>query len=84
MSWRTEASIVDPKNGPCKFLFDENLSPRLVGLLATTFPGSTHVRDVGLAQADDVTVPEAVIPKLALNEVKGLARNLVVSAAERE
>lgn len=39
-----------------KFLFDENLSPRLVGLLATTFPGSTHVREVGLAQADDVAV----------------------------
>lgn len=39
-----------------KFLFDENLSPRLVGLLATTFPGSTHVRDVGLAQADDDAV----------------------------
>ncbi|MCY4614647.1 MAG: DUF5615 family PIN-like protein [Nitrospira sp.] len=39
-----------------KLLFDENLSPRLVGLLATTFPGSTHVRDVGLAQADDDAV----------------------------
>ena len=39
-----------------KFLFDENLSPRLVGLLATTFPDSTHVRDVGLAQADDGAV----------------------------
>ncbi|MDE0145305.1 MAG: DUF5615 family PIN-like protein [Nitrospira sp.] len=39
-----------------KFLFDENLSPRLVDLVATTFPGSTHVRDVGLAQADDVAV----------------------------
>ena len=39
-----------------KLLFDENLSPRLVGLLSTLFPGSAHVRDVGLAQADDGTV----------------------------
>jgi predicted nuclease of predicted toxin-antitoxin system len=36
-----------------KLLFDENLSHRLVGLLAPLFPGSTHVRDVGLAQAQD-------------------------------
>jgi predicted nuclease of predicted toxin-antitoxin system len=31
-----------------KLLFDENLSPRLVGLLAAEYPGSTHVRDAGL------------------------------------
>jgi predicted nuclease of predicted toxin-antitoxin system len=36
-----------------KLLFDENLSPRLVGLLAAEFPGSQHVRDVGLAAAPD-------------------------------
>lgn len=39
-----------------KLLFDENLSPRLVALLSTTFPESLHVRDVGLARADDDTV----------------------------
>jgi predicted nuclease of predicted toxin-antitoxin system len=31
-----------------KLLFDENLSPRLVRLLAVVYPGSVHVRDVGL------------------------------------
>ncbi|MDH4193848.1 MAG: DUF5615 family PIN-like protein [Nitrospirota bacterium] len=36
-----------------KLLFDENLSPRLVALLSSTFPDSGHIRDVGLAHADD-------------------------------
>ena len=36
-----------------KLLFDENLSPRLVDLLLTLFPESSHVRNVGLAKADD-------------------------------
>lgn len=31
-----------------KLLFDENLSPRLVRLVAASYPGSVHVRDVGL------------------------------------
>jgi predicted nuclease of predicted toxin-antitoxin system len=39
-----------------KLLFDENLSPRLVGLLGAEFPGSEHVRSVGLASAPDPTV----------------------------
>lgn len=39
-----------------KLLFDENLSPRLVGLLAVEFPGSEHVRNVGLAAAPDPAV----------------------------
>jgi predicted nuclease of predicted toxin-antitoxin system len=34
-----------------KLLFDQNLSHRLVGQLAVEFPGSAHVRDVGLAAA---------------------------------
>lgn len=29
-------------------LFDENLPPRLVPLLADVYPGSVHVRDVSL------------------------------------
>ena len=39
-----------------KLLFDENLSPRLVGLLAVEFPGSEHVRNIGLASAPDPVV----------------------------
>ena len=36
-----------------KLLFDENLSPRLVGLLQDEYPESIHVRDVGLAGHPD-------------------------------
>lgn len=39
-----------------KLLFDENLSHRLVNLLADLFPGSVHVRDIGLKAADDIEV----------------------------
>ena len=39
-----------------KLLFDQNLSHRLVGLLAAEFPGSQHVRDAGLAAAPDSAV----------------------------
>lgn len=39
-----------------KLLFDENLSDRLALDLADLFPGSTHVRDVGLKSADDPDV----------------------------
>jgi predicted nuclease of predicted toxin-antitoxin system len=39
-----------------KLLFDENLSPKLVGLLSDLYPDSTHVRNVGLARADDELV----------------------------
>lgn len=31
-----------------KLLFDENLSPRLVRMVAVGYPGSVHVRDVDL------------------------------------
>lgn len=37
-------------------LFDQNLSRRLVTLLATEYPGSEHVEDAGLLGADDLTV----------------------------
>lgn len=36
-----------------KLLLDQNLSPRLVGPLEKSFPGTRHARDVGLARADD-------------------------------
>jgi predicted nuclease of predicted toxin-antitoxin system len=39
-----------------KLLFDENLSPRLAETLGDLFPGSTHVRNIGLKSADDPTV----------------------------
>ncbi len=39
-----------------RLLFDENLSPRLVQLLGSEFPGSQHVRDLGLQAADDQAV----------------------------
>jgi predicted nuclease of predicted toxin-antitoxin system len=41
-----------------KLLFDQNLSPRLVNSLGDTFPGSVHVRDVGLERASDQSVWE--------------------------
>ena len=39
-----------------KLLFDQNLSHRLVSQLATEFPGSVHVRDVGLGASSDADV----------------------------
>lgn len=39
-----------------KLLLDENLSPRLVELLADVYPGSEHVDRVGLASTDDLQV----------------------------
>ena len=39
-----------------KLLFDQNLSPRLVDLLADFYPGSTHVQALGLDRAMDEAV----------------------------
>jgi len=39
-----------------RLLFDQNLSPRLAARLADCFPGSEHVREAGLASADDATI----------------------------
>jgi predicted nuclease of predicted toxin-antitoxin system len=39
-----------------KLLFDENLSFRLIRALADLFPGSAHVRDVGLLGAVDAAI----------------------------
>jgi len=36
-----------------KLLFDENLPPRLVSMLADIYPSSAHVRDIGLRSAAD-------------------------------
>ena len=39
-----------------KLLFDQNLSHKLARRLADLFPDSTHVREVGLKEADDPVV----------------------------
>lgn len=39
-----------------KLLFDQNLSPRLVDLLADVFPESSHVQTAGLDRANDDAV----------------------------
>lgn len=36
-----------------RLLFDQNLAHRLVVQLAAEFPGSVHVRDIGMASAPD-------------------------------
>jgi predicted nuclease of predicted toxin-antitoxin system len=50
-----------------RLLFDENLSPRLARLLAAEYPGSEHVRDVGLASSPDPAVwAYAIANRLAI------------------
>jgi predicted nuclease of predicted toxin-antitoxin system len=39
-----------------KLLFDQNLSHRLLTELGDLFPGSLHVRMLGLAEADDLQI----------------------------
>jgi len=39
-----------------RLLFDQNLSPHLVGSLADLYPESLHVRGAGLQAADDETI----------------------------
>ena len=41
-----------------KLRLDENLSPDLVQALSQEYPGSAHVRDLGLQSATDQTVWE--------------------------
>ena len=36
-----------------RLLIDENLSPRLVGLLQDIFPGSLHIEIIGLRSTED-------------------------------
>lgn len=45
----------EPVAGP-PLLFDQNLAPALARRLAPLYPGSVHVRDAGLAAADDEAV----------------------------
>ena len=39
-----------------KLLFDENLSPRLAGVLVDVYPGSAHVHECGLGSAEDIAI----------------------------
>ena len=39
-----------------KLLFDQNLSPSLAHHFATAYPGTSHVQNLGLERADDLTV----------------------------
>jgi len=39
-----------------RLLFDENLSPDLPRLVASIFPSSAHVREIGLMGGDDVVI----------------------------
>jgi predicted nuclease of predicted toxin-antitoxin system len=39
-----------------KLLFDENLAPSLVSKFGALFPGSSHVRTVGLKSATDAEI----------------------------
>jgi predicted nuclease of predicted toxin-antitoxin system len=39
-----------------KLLFDENLSFRLVSLVADEFPDSAHVRELGLSRSPDESI----------------------------
>ena len=41
-----------------KLIFDQNLSHRLIPLLEDLFPGSTHVRSLGLHESSDLIVWE--------------------------
>jgi len=41
-----------------KLLFDQNLSLRLCAAVSDVFPGSIHVRDVGLQNAEDRAIWE--------------------------
>ncbi len=57
-----------------KLLFDANLSPRLPTTLADIFPGSVHVRDLGLGRANDVTTDDILrrLRQIA-NEIESFA-----------
>lgn len=41
-----------------KLLFDQNLSPKLVGIFSEQFPGSKHLQELNLEEADDIFVWE--------------------------
>ena len=46
-----------------KLLFDQNLSPQLAARLSDVFPGSLHVRELGLERAPDKEVWRAALER---------------------
>lgn len=56
-----------------KLLFDQNLSPKLVGQLSDLFPGSDHVHNIGLDRSDDDSIWEFA-----------LANNLVIVSKDED
>ena len=50
-----------------KLLFDQNLSPRLVGFFENIFAGSKHLTDFNLERSDDAIVWEFATLKSDLN-----------------
>ena len=44
-----------------KLLFDENLSPKLPRLVAASFPGSQHIRELGLKGQTDEKIGIIII-----------------------
>jgi predicted nuclease of predicted toxin-antitoxin system len=55
---RGRARAQDDGGVDVKLLFDQNLSPKLVGRLADIFPGSSHVFNLGLDRSDDLLIWE--------------------------
>ena len=41
-----------------KLLLDQNLSRRLIGMLAAEYPGTDHVLLLGMAEVDDTDIWE--------------------------
>lgn len=56
-----------------RLLFDQNLAPRLVDRVASEFPGSVHVRDLGLQAATDAEVLRVAV-----------ARDLIIVTKEKD
>jgi predicted nuclease of predicted toxin-antitoxin system len=46
-----------------RLLLDQNLSPRLLRVLADLYPDSLHVRDVGLQAAPDEAIWTLALPR---------------------
>jgi predicted nuclease of predicted toxin-antitoxin system len=64
-----------------KLLFDENLSPRLVGELSSHWPGSTHIELLGMRGASDEASVDAD-PDLADAILKDGRRQLLLDLAD--
>jgi predicted nuclease of predicted toxin-antitoxin system len=65
-----------------RLLFDQNLSHKLVDRLADTFPGSQHVRDVGMKAATDPEIARFALAEsftIVSKDADFLALRLVLS-----